>query len=145
MEFMIDKKSFKLKRALRIILFTLLSLCLLSLLVALYYIFQGLVVVPIIMSVLIGAILTLLVLILFRYDEKSKDLVYKLDGDTLSTKDYSINLSKIYKLSVYSSRDRVYKIRIWTGFDSITIDRLNDDGLNQIINRIMEVKNGKDI
>ena len=108
MEFMIDKKSFKLKRALRIILFTLLSLCLLSLLVALYYIFQGLVVVPIIMSVLIGAILTLLVLILFRYDEKSKDLVYKLDGDTLSTKDYSINLSKIYKLSVYSSRDRVY-------------------------------------
>ena len=145
MEFMIDKKSFKLKRALRIILFTLLSLCLLSLLVALYYIFQGLVVVPIIMSVLIGAILTLLVLILFRYDEKSKDLVYKLDGDTLSTRDYSINLSKIYKLSVYSSRDRVYKIRIRTGFDSITIDRLNDDGLNQIINRIMEVKNGKDI
>lgn len=145
MEFMIDKKGFKSKMALRVISFILISLCLLAFLAFLYYIFLKMIYIPIIISLLVVFILVILIFIFFVGSNKDKKLVYKLDGENLSTKNFNISLSKVYKLTVYSRKDKVYRIKLRTNLDSITIDKLSDDGLSKIIDKTMEVKNGKDI
>ncbi len=145
MEFKIDSKSFKLKRMFRIIFFILVSLCLISLSIASFIVFNNLILVPIITTIFIVGLLVLLALLFFVFIEKSKDITYILDGDILKTKDSNINLIDVYRLSVYSRKGNNYKIKLKTIFDSFTIDKLENNGIDEIIKKIMEVKNGKDI
>lgn len=145
MEFKIDRKSFKLKRAFRITFFILISLCLIALSIALFIVFINLILIPIITTIVIIGLLVILGLLFFFYMERGMGVVYNLDGNTLKTKDYSINLSDVYRLSVYSRKGNNYKVKLRTIFDSYTIDKLENNGIDEIINRIMEVKNGKDI
>ena len=103
------------------------------------------VLVPIVVTVLIVLLLVLLGLLFFVYMEKDKDTVFILGDDTLKTKDYSVNLLDIYRLIVYTRKGTNYKIKIKTIFDSYTIDKLESNGIDEIIGKIMGVKNGKDI
>ena len=145
MEFMIDRRNFKFIRFLRIMAFILISVMLILLSIASYFVLKDLIFIPIIMSIFFVVINVLFIFLLLIIPERIKDIKYNLNDNILSFLGNTVDLNDVISLSVYSFKNNVYKIKLKTSLDTISINKLENDGLNIIISKILEVKNGKDI
>ena len=142
---MIDRRNFKFIRFLRIMAFILISVMLILLSIASYFVLKDLIFIPIIMSIFFVVINVLFIFLLLMVPEKIKHIKYNLNDNILSFLGNTVNLNDVISLSVYSIKNNVYKIKLKTSLDTISINKLENDGLNIIISKILEVKNGKDI
>ena len=142
---MIDRRNFKFIRFLRIMAFILISVMLILLSIASYFVLKDLIFIPIIMSIFFVVINVLFIFLLLIIPERIKDIKYNLNDNILSFLGNTVDLNDVISLSVYSFKNNVYKIKLKTSLDTISINKLENDGLNIIISKILEVKNGKDI
>ena len=142
---MIDRRNFKFIRFLRIMAFILISVMLILLSIASYFVLKDLIFIPIIMSIFFVVINVLFIFLLLIIPERIKDIKYNLNDNILSFLGNTVDLNDIISLSVYSFKNNVYRIKLKTSLDTISINKLENDGLNIIISKILEVKNGKDI
>ena len=142
---MIDRRNFKFIRFLRIMAFILISVMLILLSIASYIVLKDLIFIPIIMSIFFVVITVLFIFLLLIIPERIKDIKYNLNDNILSFLGNTVDLNDVISLSVYSFKNNVYRIKLKTSLDTISINKLENDGLNIIISKILEVKNGKDI